>query len=388
MPGIADSWWVSQKQLDDDQKAAWALGKDKSHLILGPPGSGKTNLLLLRAEYLVKAKQPNLRLLVFNRNLQEFIRQGNSREGLSSDCISTHVLFFKEILWQHGVEIVLPNDFDEMRAELCEQVKKLIKKKGLENSYQVLLLDEVQDYTSAELSVFAQLATKIFAAGDFRQQVYNANSSLNVIQKLVDSVTTLKYHYRNGQSICRLADGIMSGRPDYIPMLPSSKYDEADLPSTVTRSKHKTLEDQCQQVVAELTTQLRAYDGELLGIVCPRRDALETMWGILKMSPLRDLITYQRPGEYEAFDTEKPICLCSLQSAKGLEFRTLHIVGADLLKKAPLLREKAYMAVTRAKTSLSIYTSGALIGPWEASLANMAPVEPEPTLADIFGEDE
>jgi len=46
------SWWKSIADLDDDQKRAIALDEDEDHLIVGPPGCGKTNLLLLRASYL------------------------------------------------------------------------------------------------------------------------------------------------------------------------------------------------------------------------------------------------------------------------------------------------------------------------------------------------
>ena len=40
-----DTWWVKQSQLDDDQKKVFTLPIDKDHLVKGPPGSGKTNLL-------------------------------------------------------------------------------------------------------------------------------------------------------------------------------------------------------------------------------------------------------------------------------------------------------------------------------------------------------
>ncbi len=389
MAGLGDTWWVNAKQLDDDQKAAYALPKDKSHLIVGPPGSGKTNILLLRAEYLARTDQPNSRVVVFTRTLQEFIRQGTGRRKLPAEHIVTHTKFFKDLLWENDVRDPLPDPFDEMRDELVERMKTLIHKQHLENSFQVLLLDEVQDYTPDELKIFSRLAQRIFVAGDFRQRVYKTKSSLETVQKLVDATTTLTCHYRNGKKICALADALMDGRPKYTSMLPTSKYDDADRPSDVTRYECAHLEEQCNKAVTKLTTQLKAYPDEMLGIICPRRSALDTAWDILQASPLKDLILYQRSGEYDAFDVSRPICLCSVPAAKGLEFRTVHFIGADLLKKEPLPREKAYMAVTRAKTDLSIYSAGPLIGPFEAALASVNP-NPEPSLSDILsdGDDE
>ena len=47
-----ETWWVDPSQLDVDQKKVIRAGADQDLLILGPPGSGKTNLLLLRDNYL------------------------------------------------------------------------------------------------------------------------------------------------------------------------------------------------------------------------------------------------------------------------------------------------------------------------------------------------
>jgi superfamily I DNA/RNA helicase len=385
MAGFGDTWWVNAKQLDEDQNAAYALPKNKSHLIVGPPGSGKTNILLLRAEYLARTTQPNIRVVVFTRTLQEFIRQGTGRRKLPAENVVTHIKFFRDLLWEHDVRDALPTEFDKMRDELVVRLKKLILKEHLEDSFQALLLDEVQDYKPEELRIFRSLAKHLFVAGDFRQRVYKTKSSLEGVQKLVDNTQTLQFHYRNGKKICALADALMDGRPNYTPMLPTSKYDEDDKPADVFRYECAHLEEQCNKAVDKIATQLKAYPDEMLGIICPRKSALETIWGILQSSPLKDLILYQRSGEYDAFDPGKPICLCSVPAAKGLEFRTVHILGADLLKKEPLPREKAYMAVTRAKTDLSIYSVGPLIGPFEAALASVNP-RPEPSLNDILSD--
>lgn len=393
MASLGDTWWVSQKQLDPDQINAFNLKKDQSHLILGPPGSGKTNLLLLRAEYLTRARQPNIRLIVFTRTLQEFIRQGlDESKKFPPENVVTHIKFFQEILRENSfrTDEELPEDFDELRSELATRMVELLDEEKLDKSYQVLLLDEVQDYRPEELGIFNRLAERLFVTGDVRQQIYKVKKSIETVQAIVDNTTTLRFHYRNGQNICRLADGIMKGRPGYTPMIDTSKYVEADHPSTVIRyrEEYPRLEDQCTKVVDELKTQLRAYEGELLGIICTRNSDLDKVWNILRMSGLKDQIVYQRAGGYVPFDNDHPICLCSLTSAKGLEFRTLHIVGADHLKGEPQPRQKAYMAVTRAKTSLTIYGPNALIGPFQAALDAIEPSGPEPTLGDIFGEDE
>lgn len=47
------SWWVGENELKEEQKTAvTAIPVDDSYLIVGSPGSGKTNVLLLRSKYL------------------------------------------------------------------------------------------------------------------------------------------------------------------------------------------------------------------------------------------------------------------------------------------------------------------------------------------------
>ncbi len=54
---MQETWWVAEGDLDDDQKKIAALPAKRSHLITGPPGCGKTNLLLLRAKYYTLQKE-------------------------------------------------------------------------------------------------------------------------------------------------------------------------------------------------------------------------------------------------------------------------------------------------------------------------------------------
>jgi superfamily I DNA/RNA helicase len=79
---------------------------------------------------------------------------------------------------------------------------------------------------------------------------------------------------------------------------------------------------------------------------------------------------------YEAFDQQRDICVCTLHSAKGLEFRAFHILAAEGLKKFPMQRELTFMGVTRAKTSLCIYHSGDLPSYLEGALSKLNPDSP------------
>jgi superfamily I DNA and RNA helicase len=73
---VEDTWWRTIDDLIGEQRDVIGLPLDGSFFILGPPGSGKTNLLLLRANYITLSGYPNISIVVFNRTLREFIRAG------------------------------------------------------------------------------------------------------------------------------------------------------------------------------------------------------------------------------------------------------------------------------------------------------------------------
>jgi superfamily I DNA and RNA helicase len=98
-----DTWWVQPDQLDPDQKQVIALPIDSDHLITGPPGSGKTNLLLLKASQMVSSGKPNVLILVFTRTLREFVAAGVNNYTFSPDKIKTFAGWMLGLFHEDGL---------------------------------------------------------------------------------------------------------------------------------------------------------------------------------------------------------------------------------------------------------------------------------------------
>src|SRR6478752_1827995 len=70
-------WWVKREQLDQYQLGlVEKLPLNENSLVLGPPGSGKTNVLLRRAQFIRGQQMPNVLVLTFTRPLAEFVKTG------------------------------------------------------------------------------------------------------------------------------------------------------------------------------------------------------------------------------------------------------------------------------------------------------------------------
>ena len=379
-----DTWWVSQNSLDPDQQSVISLDPTGSFLIQGPPGSGKTNLLLLRAKYLTLAGQPNIKVILFTRALREFIASGATQYGFTSKDVITSQAFWMELLHQYGVSLPSMPDFDAQRRALVALVMQLVTEHQIQDIYQTILLDEAHDFLPEEIELFARLSRSLFAVADRRQKIYSGEAPFSVLEKVTDRRVTLHHHYRNGHSICHFADLLGRDRSSFEVITPASNYDEQARPSAVQTHRCDSLDDEIDRVLQTLDDQLNAYPDELIGIISPSKAATTRVWQRICGSKYLDIATRQGEGDNLSFDADIRICVSTLHTAKGLEYRALHVVSCENFKKRPLPRSLAFTAVTRAKTSLDLYYSSELMGFLEEAVAALTPPSELPNLDDIF----
>jgi superfamily I DNA/RNA helicase len=385
---VNDTWWVKQKQLDDDQKRVFTLPMNQDHLIQGPPGSGKTNLLLLRAKQLAGSGHPDVIIVVHTRTLQEFIRAGAAGYGLSGEKVVTFRKLALDLLYRNGASISLPNDFDKARTALVDALQAQLAEGRLNQEYSCVLVDEAQDFLPGEIALLRAIGERFFGVADARQKIYTGQDAVPNLEAAMNTVT-LRFHYRTGRKICTVADSLAKSLGKAT-LLHASKYDESSLPSSVDVVSARPLVDQCKELLSRLDTQLKAYPMDMIGVVCPRGEDADKVIGHLRSSVLGGSVIAQRFDDgYEAFGPGKRICVSALHSAKGLEFRAVHILAAEGLKKFPMQRRLAFMGVTRAKTSLTMYHEGDLPGYLESAVAQLNPVTKMLGLENLLdGEDE
>lgn len=385
-----EAWWVSEADLDAEQKEVIALESEGNHLLIGPPGSGKTNLLLLRANYLTAGDKPDLIILVFTRTLREFIASGASRYLFPPGKVQTYVGWAHRILSEHGAEVPDSHNFEEERRNILAALIRLVEQEKITDEYyDSILLDEAHDYMEEEIQVIRAFSRNLFSVVDSRQQIYRRDPRAIEHLRSFSKTIELRFHYRNGVKICKLADQVMKGRAIHAPMEPSSHYPEAAKPSSVEYYEcREGIEQQCKIVVSKLETQLHAYPRELIGIICPRHEELEAIRSFLERSPLSKLCVYQDAKRgYAPFDDDHPICIATVHGSKGLEFTALHMLACETFRIGfyNTNRSMTFTAITRAKTSLSIYYSGDIYGYLQKALAVLNPRPDLPNISEAFG---
>ncbi|MER9617642.1 ATP-binding domain-containing protein [Mesorhizobium sp. M0207] len=380
------TWWTKPEQLDAEQRDVIALPLAGNHLVLGPPGSGKTNLLLLRASYLQANGINNFQLLTVGRVLREFLARGSETTKISANKIDTFVGWGSDVLDNCGVDFRVNAGYEEQKNIIVEKLTALDDEQVDDHRLDAILLDECQDYSVQEVNIAIRFSNRIFAAGDSRQRIYKNRGSIDRLRQVCPAVNQLTYHYRNGIKICRVADGItgLVGSKDGLEA--TSQYKELEAPSQVAFFEPESIQDQVSKAVSALQAQLRAYPTGMLGVLCPLNKDVREVWSLLSTTHLRSEVQLQmRDTGYDALDPDRRILVGSIHGAKGLEFRALHLLAMEGISSFPTNRTRlAYTGVTRAKTSLTIYRGGPLIGPLQNGEAALAPPPTSIDLKSLF----
>lgn len=170
------SWLIPRDELTPDQIRAVELRPNEHRVILGAPGSGKTQILLHRARYLSEelAIGPDrFHIFVYTKVLRAYIQDALAELGFPDDCVTTLDDWCVR-MHRANISPVLPRDgkwtdFPAVR----KAVYRLVKGRAL---FDFVLVDEGQDLDPEAFAMIRGLAPHVTVAMDHKQQIYDQGS--------------------------------------------------------------------------------------------------------------------------------------------------------------------------------------------------------------------
>jgi len=375
--------------LDHNQEALARKIEGGHRILTGPSGCGKTLVLVHRAA-LLKHYNPeieNILFVCYNITLVNYIKRLLADKKVPLGEGGVEVMHFFELCSRILGEKV---DYEKPDQAYYDTVVQLALEKAQAGNmqYDAILIDEGQDFSDEMFKTVISLLNKktdnLMIALDDNQNIYRSGQAWkNLGIRAQGRVHRLNYVYRNTIEIARFAARFMS---ESSPVPVSSRAGEAgheghagsqpelfpdfsdhhgpqpeirQLPDTkaivdYVADKIKALTDAGMPLaeIAVLYTVKQPYEGttqpfpELVG------HALEQK-GILSNWVSED---YRAKKTYDI--TTNNVTVSTIQSAKGLDYACVFLLGLDSPKiaewSAEVAKNLTYVAVTRARERLHI----------------------------------
>ncbi|MEW6233871.1 MAG: UvrD-helicase domain-containing protein [Candidatus Omnitrophota bacterium] len=177
------SWLLTYNELTPDQQRAFALGPDEPRAVIGGPGSGKTQILLHRAQYLSHRFhiQPNrFRIFVYTNVLKDYIQSAFSLLGLPEENILT-IDHWRRLFFEEHIGRKLPWDYENKQPDF-DAIREAVYNKVCSGSislplYDFVLVDEGQDLEIETFQLLKKISAHITVCMDSKQQIYERGSN-------------------------------------------------------------------------------------------------------------------------------------------------------------------------------------------------------------------
>lgn len=330
-------WMVKESDLEKDDYEYQVLHAvlDKSCIVSGCAGSGKSVLALIKAQRIQREKNTNnYQIIVFTKALCKYMNAGRSELGLNKQ-FTYH--------WKFQNDGCPSSDY--------------------------LIVDEIQDFDREEILEFINATNKqFFFFGDTAQSIYNGirkpdgtvknTLPVNRISGLIPDnkdfeVFNLCHNYRLPLPVARIAEKIGVGLPLFNENI--YKSPEKEMPRIIQYDSF----DRQMEAIARLINNGRVSD---VGILVPHNDDVDRVSDVLNKLHVNHELKSKTSFTLD-FSTENPKVM-TYHSAKGLQFGTVILPCIAPLYPSGdrrISEQKAlYVAMTRTYRNLFVMYSGDL----------------------------
>lgn len=325
-------WMIRESELDEDQIRVLMAILDKSCIVSGCAGSGKSVLALIKAQRIQKEKGDDYQIIVFTKALCKYMNSGKTELGLTKP-------FYYHWEWK--------NRFNTPKSDY-------------------IIVDEIQDFSEDEIEEFISSTNKnFFFFGDTAQSIYQERKNTIAVEEIRTTIPNarsakeweLYKNYRLPLPIARFVQSIGIDMPPFVES--TYKSHEKELPKIIHYDSKEKQIDAIHRII-------KSNNMDDVAILLPNNTMVLNTYRSLSDMGGNYEVKYTEQGnpinniDTLDFDTYNPKIM-TYHSAKGLQFETVFIPFVEDFKEDGGSNQKAlYVALTRTYRNLYILYSGEL----------------------------
>lgn len=346
-------WMIKESELDDDQIKVLIETLDKSCIVAGCAGSGKSVLALIKAQRIQKEYGTDYKVIVFTTALCKYMNSGKQELGLINDFY-----YYKEWKYQRerrGRFMVYSKDENGNMIPYMP-------------SADYIIVDEIQDFSDDEIKEFlAATKKKFFFFGDTAQSIFEGLKTTVPVERISAMVPynmkvknwELYRNYRLPLPVARIVQSVGIDLPPFIESTYKSK--ETAIPRFI---KYNSDESQIK-AIHDIIIRNNMTD---VAVLLPNGDYVKTVYEQLKALggnyelKYNDREDFRNSQDSLDFSSPNPKVM-TYHSAKGLQFENVFLPYIENFSGAESDRKALYVAMTRTYRNLYVMYSFLLPSP-------------------------
>lgn len=329
---MAKDFMVKESELDDIQQKVLDQTLDKSCIVTGCAGSGKSVIALQKAKRIQNERGNDYKIIVFTKALCDYMNGGRKQLGLNQQ-------FYYHWHWKYRLNMA---------------------------SADYIIVDEIQDFTREEIQEFVGAAKKnFFFFGDTGQSIFTGLKDTLPVESIRSMFPSSKefplyYNYRLPKPVARITQ-------DYVGVDVDLYGDGSVYKSLENKKPHIIRYNSLSEQINAIARIIKSDSLTDVGILVPSNDMIIEISSMLNGERINHEIRYNDKEDWRQskdtldFTTTNPK-LMTYHSAKGLQFETVFIPGVtEASEEGP--RKALYVAMTRTYRDLYIMYNGFLPKP-------------------------